>query len=228
MMMTGEQYKASLDDGRATYFEGQRVQDLPGHPLLGSAADRVADGYDWLAGQAVEKHRWRVVPGALRRLFETKPGTIRVEMDGTAVEAHSRIVTVSNAPLMGNNLLVAPDAKMDDGWLDITIYDGMGDAALIQHFMSAGGGTSNPLKTYRARHVRITSDEPVLANSDKDMAGQQRVIEIEIVPRALSMIVGNGIGLSLPMESAPRGSVSVAEPAPHANGAVDAPVRIGQ
>ena len=174
-----------------------------------------------LAGQAVEKHRWRVVPGALRRFFESKPGTVRVEMDGTAVEAHSRIVTVSNAPLMGNNLLVAPDAKMDDGWLDITIYDGMGNAALIQHFMSAAGSKSVPLKTYRARHVRITSEEPVLANSDKDMAGQQRVVEIEIVPRALSVIVGNGIGLSLPMESAPRGSVSVAEPAPHANGSAE-------
>ncbi|MDH4147183.1 MAG: 4-hydroxyphenylacetate 3-hydroxylase [Acidimicrobiia bacterium] len=51
-MMTGEQYKASLDDGRATYFEGQRVDDLPGHPILGSAVNGVATGYDWLKTQA--------------------------------------------------------------------------------------------------------------------------------------------------------------------------------
>jgi YegS/Rv2252/BmrU family lipid kinase len=171
-----------------------------------------------LAGQAVEKHRWRVMPRALRKLFEAKPGTVRVEMDGTAVEAHSSIVTVSNAPLMGNNLLVAPDAKMDDGWFDVTIYDGMGNAALIQHFMSAAGGPSDQLKTYRARRIRITSEDPVLANSDKDPAGQQRVVDIDIVPKALSVIVGNGIGLSLPMESAPRTAAAVAEPAPHTNG----------
>lgn len=53
-MLTGEQYLASLDDGRATYFEGERVHDLPGHPLLGAAARTVADGYDWLATQAVD------------------------------------------------------------------------------------------------------------------------------------------------------------------------------
>jgi aromatic ring hydroxylase len=34
-VLTGEQYKDSLDDGRATFFEGERVKDLPGHRLLG-------------------------------------------------------------------------------------------------------------------------------------------------------------------------------------------------
>ncbi len=31
-MLTGAQYLQSLDDGRATYFEGERVHDLPSHP----------------------------------------------------------------------------------------------------------------------------------------------------------------------------------------------------
>ncbi len=45
-MMNGSQYKQSLDDGRATYFEGQHVDDLPGHPILGLAVDEVATVYD--------------------------------------------------------------------------------------------------------------------------------------------------------------------------------------
>jgi len=45
-LMTGDQYRASLDDGRATYFEGEQVHDLPGHPILGVCVDRVADTYD--------------------------------------------------------------------------------------------------------------------------------------------------------------------------------------
>jgi len=53
-MLTGEQYKDSLDDGRATYFEGERVKDLPNHPLLGPAVDHVAAGYDWLAERSVD------------------------------------------------------------------------------------------------------------------------------------------------------------------------------
>jgi len=43
------------------------------------------------------------------------------------------------------------------------------------------------------------------------------VLEIEIVPRALSVIVGNGIGLTLPVESAPATATQAPEP-PHTNG----------
>jgi 4-hydroxybutyryl-CoA dehydratase/vinylacetyl-CoA-Delta-isomerase len=53
-LMTGQQYKASLDDGRATFFDGERVDDLPGHPLLGIAVGHCADGYDWMIAHAVD------------------------------------------------------------------------------------------------------------------------------------------------------------------------------
>jgi YegS/Rv2252/BmrU family lipid kinase len=169
-----------------------------------------------LADHAVEKRRWRMVPSAFRRLFESKPGTIRVELDGAPVDANTRIMTVCNAPLMGSNLLAAPDAKMDDGWFDITVYDRMG-AALIHHFISAGPGESNQLTTYRARRIRISGEEPVFDKSQEDLVGPQRTLVIEMLPKALSVIVGNGIGLSLPAESAP-GAASVTELAPHING----------
>lgn len=45
-MMKGEEYKKSLDDGRATYFEGERIEDLAGHPLLGQTVDVVGQSYD--------------------------------------------------------------------------------------------------------------------------------------------------------------------------------------
>jgi len=52
-MMTGEEYKQSLSDGRATFFEGERVEDLPGHKLLGIAVGHCAAGYDWMKDNAV-------------------------------------------------------------------------------------------------------------------------------------------------------------------------------
>ena len=156
-----------------------------------------------MGGQAFEKKRWRVVPKALRKFFEAKPGAMRVEMDGDVVDASTQIVTISNAPLMGNQMLAVPGAKMDDGLLDVQVYDGMGDAALVKHFKAASSGSPLKIKTYQVRHVRITSQEPVLVNSDMNVTPEQHVIEMEVVPAALSVIVGNGIGLSVPVESAP-------------------------
>ncbi len=45
-MMTGNEYRASLDDGRETYFEGNRVDNVATHPLLGLTVDSAAAGYD--------------------------------------------------------------------------------------------------------------------------------------------------------------------------------------
>jgi YegS/Rv2252/BmrU family lipid kinase len=172
-----------------------------------------------LAGQAVEKRRWRLLPRALTRFFQAKPGAMRIEIDGTVIEASTRIVTVCNAPIMGNNMLAAPDAKMDDGFLDVSIYDGMGDAALVAHFLAATSHAPDGLKNYRARRLRITTETPVPSNAGMSIAPELDSIEIEIVPGALSMIVGNGIGLTVPVTSAP--SAPAFAPDPHSGNGAD-------
>ena len=45
-MMTGEQYRQSLNDGRETYFEGKLVADINAHPLLRMTVESAAAGYD--------------------------------------------------------------------------------------------------------------------------------------------------------------------------------------
>lgn len=174
-----------------------------------------------LAGQSYEKRRWRILPRALRKFAETKIGTIRVELDDITIDATTRMVTVSNAPLMGNNMLAAPGALMDDGLLDVQIYDGMNDAALAKHFLAATAGVQDNLKNYRTRRVRMTAAVPVFANADMIITRPGHVVEIEVVPRALSMIVGNGIALSVPVESAPPAPTFATDP-PAINGAAAA------
>ncbi|MEM7324145.1 MAG: 4-hydroxyphenylacetate 3-hydroxylase N-terminal domain-containing protein [Actinomycetota bacterium] len=45
-MITGTQYKDSLNDGRDTFFEGERVTDIAADPVLGVTADFTAQAYD--------------------------------------------------------------------------------------------------------------------------------------------------------------------------------------
>ena len=45
-MMTGDEYRRSLDDGRETYFEGGQIFDIANHPLLGITVNSAASGYD--------------------------------------------------------------------------------------------------------------------------------------------------------------------------------------
>jgi diacylglycerol kinase (ATP) len=200
-----------IDVGRVHTNHGSRDEFF----LECAGVDRAAIGA--VAGRAFEMRRWRVRPKALQRSFEAKPGTMRIELDGIAIEASTRIVTVSNAPLMGNNMLAAPEAKMDDGYLDVSIYDGMGDAALVSHFLAASAHTRDELKVYRARRVRITTEDAVPAGSETSIAPEHHAVEIEIVPAALSMIVGDGIGLTIHVGSTPSAPTSDPE-LPSSNG----------
>ncbi len=168
-----------------------------------------------LVGQSFEKRRWRALPRALWRFFETRPGIMHIDLDGTRIEASTQVVTVSNSPLMGSNLLIAPDAKMDDGYLDVSIYEGMGDAALFGHFLAASAHRSNGLKVHRARRVRITTEAALHASSELSVPPGHNVIDIEVVPGAFSMIVGKGIGLTLPIAAAPASSTYGPGPGPH-------------
>lgn len=45
-MLTGQQYRDSLKDGRKVYFEGRLIEDLESVPALAVPLNAVADGYD--------------------------------------------------------------------------------------------------------------------------------------------------------------------------------------
>ena len=68
-MMTGSQYKDSLKDGRATYFEGERIDDLVGHSVLGQSVGLIASNYDrWYSPDPESRNPLMGVPRSSEEL----------------------------------------------------------------------------------------------------------------------------------------------------------------
>ena len=105
-MMTGDEYRASLDDGRATFFEGEQIFDLPGHPILGITVDSAAAGYDRFYDPA---------PGAVGA-FMAVPGSAKALREQVELHESVDLLThVTYASIM--TLLTAVDrieAKLPD------------------------------------------------------------------------------------------------------------------
>src|SRR5882757_7679446 len=55
-MLTGDQYRASLRDGRAAYMDGKRIDDVTLNPLLEVSIDWVAKTYDTHYSAHAGKH----------------------------------------------------------------------------------------------------------------------------------------------------------------------------
>ncbi|MEZ4861553.1 MAG: YegS/Rv2252/BmrU family lipid kinase [Caldilineaceae bacterium] len=158
-------------------------------------------------GEAVEKGRWADVFSKLGELLTGAATEVTVRCDDAEViQAQTHTLTISNAPLFGNNMLIAPDAKIDDGLLDLALYADMELVDLTAYFfaISGGGRTTEPrIIRQRARRVQITTTTPLAVNADLDVLDEQQQWEIVIKARALAVVVGNGLGLTLPVTAAP-------------------------
>ena len=97
-MMTGNEYRASLDDGRETFFEGKQVFDLPNHSILGITVDSAASGYDRF---------YDPTPGAIGA-FMAVPGSAQELRDQVELHESVDLLThVTYASIM--TLLTAAD-----------------------------------------------------------------------------------------------------------------------
>lgn len=157
------------------------------------------------AGQNIKKRRWGKLPAAFRKMFDLSAAPTEIELDnGEKLETKVRLVTVSNAPLFALNNLIAPDAKVDDGVLDLAIYDGLNDLELADYFLKTAKGqrVSNPnVRFYRTRHIHLRAHQEMPAVADKDELPDQEELVFEVIPRAINMIVGQGSGLNWPVDA---------------------------
>ena len=93
---------------------------------------------------------------------------------------------------------------MDDGLLDLAVYDGLNNIDLAAYFLKTASGTrvSDPnVRFYRTRRVQIRSQLEMPVTSDKAELPAEQVLEYELIPRALRVIVGQGSGLVWPVEA---------------------------
>ncbi len=121
-----------------------------------------------------------------------RPARMVVEMDDQTVTTRALMVTISNGAYMGVGMTVAPDARLDDGHLDVRIFRKFSKLELLRHLASIAFGRrrySPKVSTYRSARVRITSKSPLPSRADSHDLGTTPV-ECHSRHAALRVIVG--------------------------------------
>jgi diacylglycerol kinase (ATP) len=124
---------------------------------------------------------------------------VRLTMDGgSKITVETMLVTVSNVPLIGLNFLVAPDASMDDGLMDISVYPDFTKSELALYFgkvMNEGHTSDGTIQRYRSSKLKIKASPKLVVMADGTMLGKGTV-RIKVLPGALRVIapkVGAGV-----------------------------------
>ncbi|MCF6268738.1 MAG: diacylglycerol kinase family lipid kinase [Melioribacteraceae bacterium] len=127
--------------------------------------------------------------GVFYRILVLKFTKLKLEFDGKKLETESTFIEVSNTRYTGADFLMAPNAEIDDGLLDITLVKKISRLKLLQTFPKIFTGEHiliNEIETHKAKHIKIETDKPLILTPDGELLGTTPV-EIECLKHAIEV-----------------------------------------
>jgi diacylglycerol kinase (ATP) len=129
---------------------------------------------------------------ALTRVFLTWQNTeVTVSLDGVERSGRMHDVIVANGPWHGGGMMLAPDAKPDDGLFDVVL---IGDVSKVDFLTTApkiykGRHVTHPkVEILRSAHATVDAPEPLPIEVEGEQVGTTPAA-FEIVPGALRVRV---------------------------------------
>jgi YegS/Rv2252/BmrU family lipid kinase len=121
---------------------------------------------------------------------EPQPEVFLTLDDESKIKVKTMLVVVSNAPMFGANFLVAPDASVKDGFLDVSVYPEFSKTELLAYYAKVrdeGFSANEKVQRYRASKLEIKTNPKMEVMADGVMLGKGKV-EIKSKPGAVWMI----------------------------------------
>jgi diacylglycerol kinase family enzyme len=120
---------------------------------------------------------------------------VRVRVDGQAwQECGTNLLAVVNGAYAGGGMNFSPDARLDDGLLDVLAVCDISRPALVRELarVRGGGHINNPkVKLTRATHIRVetlAAADSLGVEADGDVRGRTPA-EFRVLPAALRVVV---------------------------------------
>lgn len=138
--------------------------------------------------------RLSFLAGTLRALARYRSPAVRVRVDGVTVhEGGLLLATAANGRYFGGGMHVAPDARPDDGWLDVVVVPGLPRLRVLGRMPSLYRGThvGDPaVAVHRGARVEAESVEPdaeVWIDVDGEPLGVLPA-RFEVLPGAITLL----------------------------------------
>jgi diacylglycerol kinase (ATP) len=100
------------------------------------------------------------------------------------------LAAVLNAPALGGGLRLAPDARLDDGMLEVVMIEMLRKRevlALIPRLLITGELRSGRMVRMRCAKIQLTAEKETSFQGDGELLGKTPV-EIEVMPKALRVL----------------------------------------
>ncbi len=120
-----------------------------------------------------------------------EPQSCLIEYDGKRTACRPFTLAVGNSDQYGNNAFIAPDARLDDGLLDLTAIPPVGllnSLPLLARLFWGNLTGSSAVLNLRASRFVITRPAPGLLHTDGEVHSAPARVEFEIRPASLRVL----------------------------------------
>jgi diacylglycerol kinase (ATP) len=157
----------------------------------------------------IPEGKWSGLKDAIATVlkFKTNPTVFLTLDDESKIEVETMLVTIANTPVTGAKNLVAPDASMEDGLLDIAVYPGFSKAELLNYFVKSAHEGATPdgrIQRYRARKIKVKTSPKLDVAAEGIILGKGTA-RIKLLSGALRILAPErGSGAEKPQSEAAR------------------------
>ncbi len=192
----------TIDVGKVTFLanDGETASrfflNISSVGLAASVIKRVkaAKFFDWLPLDGI-RGKANFAISALQEVIDIDPVTVRVSIDGGPENSLQTIcLCVANSRFFGGGMMIAPEAKINDGFLDLINVGDMTTAKILLNSLSLYRGTHLSLSEVQSKLIRTievkaaSQHEEILIEADGELPGRLPA-RFEIVPKALRIRV---------------------------------------
>lgn len=166
---------------------------------VGLAADIIkrvksAKVFDWLPVESV-RGRANFAVSTLQEVLDLDPSLVRVRFDdGEEHTLQTIAFCIANSRYFGGGMMIAPDAKINDGLLDVVNIGDISTAKVLVNALSLYRGTHHRLDEVNAtlaKRIEINAadlSKEILLETDGELPGKLPAV-YEVVPNALRVRV---------------------------------------
>lgn len=125
----------------------------------------------------------------LWQVLKKKSYRLVIEIDGKMIQSDNVFITISNSRYTGTHFLIAPDASIDDGLLDVTMLENLSRLRILKLFPTIYAGKHveySEVSVHKAKHIKILSPEAMLLGPDGEFSGSSPA-EITCLHRDLAI-----------------------------------------
>jgi len=180
-------------DGRDRVIDAGEIEGRLFFNLAGVGLDaRVA--HQFAATGLVRRGFVRYLEIAGGEIFSRARHEYDIAIDGQLRRSHVLLVAIANGRQYGNGALIAPNARIDDGKLEVVVVDDRSPWAVVRHApkLFRGRLADVPGVTMTsATRVEITASDALIFHVDGEPCVGGSAVSARIRPQALRVRVGN-------------------------------------